>query len=68
MSVHVCTHIKGCLFQREIQFEESNLIRTHWILRGLHVFKWVSWGPGWLWLPQECFSNGTGRMMAGAEW
>lgn len=57
--------IKGCLFQREIQFAESNLIRGHKSLTGQSVLKWVSEGPGWLQLPQKWCSNGTVRLMAG---
>lgn len=55
--------ITGCLFQREIQFAESNLIRGHQSLTGQSVLKRVSEGPEWLWLPQRWCSNGAGKLM-----
>ena len=57
--------IKGCLFPREIQFEESNLIRGRRSLTGQRVLKWVTEGPGWLLLPQKGYCNGAGRLTVG---
>lgn len=47
LCVFVCMPvcIKGCFFQWEIQFEESNLIRGYRGLTGQCVLKWVS---GWV--------------------
>lgn len=55
--------IKGCLFQREIQFEESNLIRGHRSLTGQPVLKWVSEGG----LDGSCYPRSDAVMGLGGR-